>query len=160
MRNNQAVKDFIKSKKFGDKLEKGDALTIIKRLHPNCTIHSPNDDGVFRENGLAIPDHIVKQNGKTVAMYDSKNKKSIYSYKGVPEKFWSADEKLLEYRKYSTKYKAPCYLIFYNKKSDKNNVYIVNVNVEPKFYKRINNKFGEHWYGYYLSQTTQYPVHG
>ena len=34
----------------------------------------------------------------------------------------------------------------------------IDVKVDPKFYRRINNKYGEHWFGYYLSQTTPYAI--
>ena len=148
-------KNFINSKEFGDRLEKNHALKVIKKRHPKCTIHEPDN---FREDGLAVPDHIVKKGKKIVAFYDSKNKKSTYKVNGVPERFWSVDEKLLEYRQYAKKHKAPCYLIFYHKDSDKDNVYIVDVKVDPRFYRRINNKYGEHWFGYYLSQTTPYAI--
>jgi len=149
------TKQFMSSKEFGDRLEKNHALKIIKKRHPKCTIHEPDN---FREDGLAVPDHIVKQGKKIVAFYDSKNKRSTYKVNGVPERFWSVDEKLLEYRAYAKKHKVPCHLIFYNKGSDKDNVYLVDVKVDPKFYRRINNKYGEHWFGYYLSQTTPYPI--
>jgi len=150
---------FKDSKQFGDKLEKRDAITVIKKLHPDCTIDSPDNTGKFRdEDGLAIPDHTVKQGNKIVAFYDSKNKKHLYDPSEATEKVWSTDEKLFDYRKYATKHKAPCYLIFYNKKNDKKNVYIVNVNVKPKFYRRVNNEHGKHWYGYYISQTTPYSI--
>jgi hypothetical protein len=148
-------KEFESSLEFGDKLEKNYALTVIQKIHPKCTIHEPEE---YREDGLAVPDHIVKKGKKIVAFYDSKNKRSTYKVRGVPERFWSVDEKLLEYRTYALKHKVPCYLLFYNKSSDKENVYIVDVTVEPKFYKRINNRFGEHWFGYYISQTTPYAI--
>jgi hypothetical protein len=148
-------KQFKKDLKFGNRLEKNHALKVIERIHPKCSIHEPEE---FREDGLAVPDHIIKKGKKVVAFYDSKNKRETYKVNGHPERFWSVDEKLLEYRKYALKHKAPCYLLFYNKRSDKDNVYIVDVTVEPKFYKRINNRFGEHWYGYYISQTTPYTI--
>lgn len=148
-------KEFESSLEFGNRLEKNHALKVIERIHPKCTIHEPDE---FREDGLAVPDHIIKKGKKVVAFYDSKNKRSTYKVTGEPERIWSVDEKLLEYRKYALKHKAPCYLIFYHKDSDKNNVYIVDVSIEPKFYRRINNRFGEHWFGYYISQTTPHSI--
>ena len=66
--------NFSQSKKFGDRLEKTIALDFIRSRHKNCTIKSPDDTNVFRdEDNLAIPDHLVYQNGKLVAMYESKN---------------------------------------------------------------------------------------
>ena len=152
------MNQFNSSKKFGDKLEKDIALRVIERLHPGCQIKSPDDAGIFREDGNAIPDHIVVKDKKVIALYDSKNKNNLYNHHGHPEKFWSTDEKLFEYRKISDKHGAPCHLIFYNKDNDKDNVYMVNVNVKPNFHKKIENEYGTDWYGYYFSQTIAYPI--
>jgi len=152
------MNQFTVSKKFGDKLEKDIALRVIEKLYPGCQIKSPDDAGIFREDGLAIPDHIVVKNKKIIALYDSKNKNNLYTHHGHTEKFWSTDEKLFEYRKISDKYGAPCHLLFYNKDNDKDNVYMVDVKVSPKFHKKIENEYGDNWYGYYLSQTKAYPI--
>ena len=106
------MNQFKTSKKFGDKLEKDIALRVIERLHPGCQIKSPDDAGVFREDGLAIPDHIVVKNKKVIALYDSKNKNNLYTHHGHPEKFWSTDEKLFEYREIADKYGIQESLIF------------------------------------------------
>ena len=145
---------FSKSKKFGDKLEKDFALRVIKQMHPGCTIKSPDDAGIFREDGNAIPDHCVMKGKKPITFYDSKRKNKLYS------KRWSTDEKLLQYREIAKKYGVPCYLIFYCENHDKKNVYIVDVMVEPKFHKEVNNQYGKTMYGYHLSQTTAYPIKG
>ena len=125
---------FSKSKKFGDKLEKDFALRVIKQMHPGCTIKSPDDAGIFREDGNAIPDHCVMKGKKPITFYDSKRKNKLYSQR------WSTDEKLLQYREIAKKYGVPCYLIFYCENHDKKNVYIVDVMVEPKFHKEVNNQ--------------------
>jgi len=81
------MNQFTVSKKFGDKLEKDIALRVIEKLYPGCQIKSPDDAGIFREDGLAIPDHIVVKNKKIIALYDSKNKNNLYTHHGHTEKF-------------------------------------------------------------------------
>ena len=80
--------NFEEAKKFGDKLEKGDAIKFIKMLHPKGVIkdHSyltgdPNTYRILEDK--AVPDHIVLENNKIVAMYDSKNKKCNLQCKGT-----------------------------------------------------------------------------
>ena len=159
--------EFEESKKFGDKLEKGDAIKLIKMLHPKGVIkdHSyltgnPNTyrisvmvDG--KQEDKAVPDHIVLENNKIVAMYDSKNKKKIYNVKGH-EPFFSTDEKHLDYQYFAEKYNVPCCLIFYCAEKEPEHFYVANVHDKPKFYKEINNRYGRHWFGYYVSQCKQY----
>ena len=146
------MQNFKTSKKFGDHLEKDMALRLIQQIHPGCTIKSPDDDGIFREDGWAIPDHRVMKNGKTIAFYESKNKNRLYG-----ESF-SIDEKLLDYREIAKKYGVPCSLIFYCKDHDKDNVYLVDVRVETAFRKEVNNQYGEIMHGYHVSQTQPHPI--
>jgi hypothetical protein len=147
-------KSFKKSKQFGDKLEFEISPAVIKERHPNCTIESPEDTGIYRVLGQAIPDHtIINQDGKTIAMYESKNKHSMY-YNDI----FSCDEKVFEYRTTSKKHNVDCYLIFYCEAYDKNNVYIVNVNVEPDFKREVNNEHGKWMYGYGVHLTKKHPI--
>jgi|TARA_B100001964_G_scaffold105989_1_gene118356 hypothetical protein len=161
--------NFFKAKRFGDELEKNIAKEFLIKMYPDHDIkdlpklmHSKGlSPKMGRDKkGLAIPDHAVvsRKTKKIVALYDSKNKNTLYSAKGHKEKFWSTDEKLHDYRAYGKKYKVPCCEIFYNKEYDPDHVYTVNVDIEPKFYELIKNKYGDHWYGYYLSQTTPYSI--
>ena len=99
---------FEKSVQFGDKLEKGDALKLIKKIYPGCNIKAPPS---YRIDKKAIPDHIVVKGKKVVALFDSKNKNAIYNVRGH-EPFFSTDEKHLDYRYFAEKYKCPCFLIF------------------------------------------------
>ena len=164
------VNSFAENKEFGDKLEKQISIDFLKKKYPDHDIidlpeqmHSnglsPKKYGRDKK-GRAIPDHAVvsRKTKEIVALYDSKNKKTLYRHAGHSERFWSTDEKIHDYRSYSKEYKVPCCAIFYNEEHDKDCLYIVNVNEQPKFYKKINNEHGEHWYGYYLSQTTPHPI--
>ena len=141
-------------KNFGDKLEKNVAIKIIKKMHPGCIIKSPDS---YRIDGKAVPDHIVVKDKKVVAFYDSKNKNAIYNVKGH-EPFFSTDEKHLDYRYFAEKNKVPCWLIFYCEKHDAHNVYLADIHTKPKFYQLKNNKFGKHWYGYYVSQCKKFKI--
>ena len=140
--------NFEEAKKFGDKLEKVDAIKLIQKLYPGHIIKSPK---AYRINGKAVPDHIVVKDKKIVALFDSKNKNAIYNVKGH-EPFFSTDEKHEDYRYFAEKYNVPCWLIFYCAEKDAEHFYIANVNDKPKFYKEVNNRYGRHWFGYYVSQ--------
>ena len=145
---------FEKSVQFGDKLEKGDALKLIKKIYPGCNIKARPS---YRIDKKAIPDHIVVKGKKVVALFDSKNKNAIYNVRGH-EPFFSTDEKHLDYRYFAEKYKCPCFLIFYCAEKDPEHFYIANVHEKPKFYKEINNQYGKHWFGYYVSQCEKKKV--
>jgi len=148
------MQNFKTSKKFGDHLEKDMALRLIQQIHPGCTIKSPDDTGIFREDGLAMPDHCVMQGKKIVVLYESKHKKRLYGDNDL----WSIDEKLLEYRQIAHKEGVPCLLMFYCKDYDQDNVYLVDVQVEPKYHREVNNEYGQTMYGYHVSQTQPHPI--
>ena len=145
--------NFSQSKKFGDRLEKTIALDFIRSRHKNCTIKSPDDTNVFRdEDNLAIPDHMVYQNGKLVAMYESKNKKSIYNTYDSDGDFFSIDEKVKDYQKIAEKHNVSCYAIFYNQERFPDTLFTVSIQKQPGFYRSVDNAWGNHWYGYYITQ--------
>ena len=48
------------------------------------------------------------------------------------------------------------YILFAEKETE--HFYIANVHEKPKFYKEINNQYGKHWFGYYVSQCEKKKV--
>ena len=151
--------NFTQSKKFGDQLEKSIALTFIHAQHPDCTIKSPDDTGEFRDqDNLAVPDHMVYQKGKLVAMYESKNKKSIYNTFDSDEEFFSIDEQGKDYQAIAKKHGVSCYAIFYNAERFSDVLFTVDVVQDPGFYRAVDNAWGKHWYGYYLSQCEKHQL--
>ena len=151
--------NFTQSKKFGDRLEKSIALNFIENQYPGCTIKSPDVTGEFRdEDNLAVPDHLVYQKGKLVAMYESKNKKSIYNTFDSVEAFFSIDEKVKDYQAIAKKHGVGCYAIFYNQERFPDVLFTVDVAQAPGFYRAVNNAWGNHWYGYYLSQCEKHQL--
>ena len=142
------MKTFEESIEFGNVLEKDYAISLINKLYPACDIKPPPS---YRIGKKAVPDHIVTKDKKVVAVLDSKNKSTIYKVRGH-EPFFSTDQKHLDYRYFAKMYRCPGYLIFYCAEKDPDHFYLADLYEKPKFYKLINNQFGKHWYGYYLSQ--------